>query len=374
MNGEKKLKILFDARHIKDIYSGLARYTYSILDTLISINFYSELEIILDKNQNYSNNPLFLNIQKKISTKIYLAMIDAPLFKFKHHINTSKYVNQSNADVYFYPHFDMPFFINKKSIFVIHDLFPLVMDDYILKYRYIKTLYFKLIIKANLFKNNTECIAISESTKNDIMNFFGKYYESKIKVVYEDSFENATIACVSNKNVAEVVTDSYLFYIGDRRPHKNIQNMINIFDILKHSFNYKGSFIIAGSDKNFNFNINDYIKNKPYIRAIGKVSDEELVTLYKNMDSLFFLSKYEGFGLPIIEASKYNKKIIILNTSSCKEIAPPCTLKLEASSNDHEKAKLISRYINKKLTIDNSEYLKKFSWENSVLSIFNGVI
>jgi hypothetical protein len=98
------LKILFDARHIKDIYSGLARYTHSILKALINNNSFSSLDIILDKNEDYLSNPLFhdIKINKTISTNfIYL---DAPLFKMKHHINISSFVNNRDCDIYFYPH------------------------------------------------------------------------------------------------------------------------------------------------------------------------------------------------------------------------------------------------------------------------------
>lgn len=57
------MKIIFDARQIKEIYSGLARYTHSILYTLIKTDSFDKLEILLDQNENYSTNPLFKNIE-----------------------------------------------------------------------------------------------------------------------------------------------------------------------------------------------------------------------------------------------------------------------------------------------------------------------
>jgi hypothetical protein len=367
------MKIIFDARHIKNVYSGLARYTYSILSVLIDSNQFSQLEIFLDKNNDYSNNPLFTDIEKIKDKNTTIVFLDAPLFKFKHHFNVSKYVNNSDCDIYFYPHFDMPLFIRKKAIFVIHDLLPLVVDNYILKYKFIKQFYFKKIIDLNLTKSNSKCIAVSQSTKNDILNIINKKYDKKIDVVYEDSFETVIDSIIENIKIKEVLKLKFLFYIGDRRPHKNLKEMIDIFKILKTRYNYEGYFIIAGSERNFDIDIDNYIKNESYIKTIGKVSDEELILLYKNMDALFFLSKYEGFGLPIIEAAKYNKKIIVSNSSSCGEIAPKSALKINLKDEIAKKSFEINDYLSKNEIIDNKNYLENFSWKQSVEKIFGDI-
>jgi glycosyltransferase involved in cell wall biosynthesis len=367
------LKILFDARHIKDIYSGLARYTHSILKALMKSSDFSRLEIILDKNENYITNPLFHDIQNYKTNKISFVYLDSPLFKMKHHLNISSFVNNSDCDIYFYPHFDLPVLIKKKSIFVVHDLLPLVVDNYILKYKYLKQQYFKKMIALNLSKKNTKCIAVSKSTKNDLLRIIDNKYNTKIDVVYEDSFEDVVTTEIENNNIESVLDLKYLLYIGDRRPHKNLKEMIDIFKILKYKYQYKGHFIVAGSERNFDINIEEYIKNKDNIKLIGRVSDEELTQLYKNMDCLFFLSKYEGFGLPIIEAAKHNKKIIVANSSSCTEIAPSSAIRVNLDDTVELKAKTINDYLDDRTIIDNSSYIDDFSWDKSAQQIFGAL-
>lgn len=364
------MKILFDARHIKEVYSGLARYTHSILSALIKVNNFNRLDILFDKSENYSTNPLYKDIESKLRSNINFIYVEAPLFKYKHHINISQYVNKSDCDIYFYPHFDMPIFIKKKSVFVIHDLLPLVVDNYILKYKFLKQQFFKNMIAINLAKRNGRCVAVSNSTKNDILRIITQKYANKIDVIYEDSFDD--VICIDNKNfkIEEVLNLKYFLYIGDRRPHKNLKEMIDIFVILKNRYHYNGYFIIAGSEKNFDINIDNYIKDIPYVKIIGRVSDKELTLLYKNMDALFFLSKYEGFGLPIIEAAKHNKKIIVSNSSSCGEIAPDSALKVNLELSLEEKVKNVNLYLNNKNKINNKKYLENFSWEKSVKQIF----
>ena len=363
----QELNILFDARHIENIYSGLGRYTFSVLEALAKMET-GGLEVILDSNVSYSENPLFLKLSSYVNIK--LKYIDAPLYKIKHHFVVSDYVNKSSCDVYFYPHFDSPIFIkNKKIIFVIHDLLPLIVEDYLVNFKVLKKVYFKLICKINLIKKKTNCIAVSNSTKRDILDHISNDSE-KIKVVYEDKFEISIKSKSPNKYVNKITSLNFLFYIGDRRPHKNLMRMVKVFNILKNQYNYDGHLIIAGSEKNFNFDLESYVKENEHIKLIGKVSDEELDILYSKMQGLFFISKYEGFGLPILEAAKYNKPIITSNNSSCIEISPPSALFIDNKSSDESIAEKCIAYINDKTVINNTEYLKKFSWDKSVKEIF----
>lgn len=369
MNRLKNQNILFDARHIENVYSGLGRYTFSVLITLIKKGGWQKLEIILDSNNDYSQNPFFKELSSYTTFKI--SFLNAPLFKFKHHLIVSRYVNQSNSDLYFYPHFDAPVFIRKtKVIFVVHDLLPLVVSNYIQNYRKLKQFFFKSIIKINLKKNNTDCISVSKSTKEDILKYIDSKCREKIKVVYEGSFDTPIKNFEDNYHVNTVLNLKFLFYIGDRRPHKNLPLMIRIFNLLQKKYNYDGYFVIAGSEKNFDVDIDDIVSSNEKIKLIGKVSDSELLSLYKNMESLFFISKYEGFGLPIIESARFMKKIITSNTSSCGEIAPENALLINHNDSIDLISEKIFNYLISEININNTIFLRNFSWEKSLSEIF----
>lgn len=363
------LNILFDARHIENVYSGLGRYTFSVLITLIKKGGWQKLEIILDSNNDYSQNPFFKELSSYSTFKI--TFLNAPLYKFKHHLIVSRYVNESNSDLYFYPHFDAPVFIRKiKVIFVVHDLLPLVVGNYIQKYKKLKQFFFKSVIKINLKKNNTNCISVSKSTREDILKYIDSKCKEKIKVVHEDAFDISIKNFKDNYHVTTVLNLKYLLYIGDRRPHKNLPKMIRIFTLLQKKYNYDGYFVIAGSEKNFDVDIDGLVSSNEKIKLIGKVSDIELLSLYKNMESLFFISKYEGFGLPIIESARFMKKIITTNTSSCGEIAPENALLINNNDSIDLIGEKVFNYLNSDVKINNINFLKNFSWEKSVSEIF----
>jgi len=377
--------IIFDGRHIINKYSGLGRFTFSLLLELINSNNYSKLDIIIQDKLKIEDNEILFYIKNLKNDKIKFIKIDAPLFNFIKGNNIAKYVNSKNPDLYFYPHFDIPFGIKAKSIFVVHDVFSKktffhekdnsFIDDFIYslkKKRYIKNVIFNNNVKFNLSKKNLSCIAVSNSTKKDMLEFIDPIYQDKIKVVYEASFENNILIDSSQNFLDEnLFKNKYLLYVGDRRPHKNLKHMIDIFnEISKKDKSLK--FYIVGSQKLINFDYKKYVRqlNNKNIIEISNVSDTDLQNLYKFCTAFFFLSKHEGFGLPILEAAKYDKKIITSNKSSLIEIAPKNSLLLDPYIDIEIATKKILSYINKNIIIDNKDYLKNFSWKKAMKEIF----
>lgn len=365
--------ILFDARHISNQYSGLGRYTFSILVTLLfKSSLYKKLKIILQKDSD-DLNTLSIKELVKTNSSVELIEVKSKNFSLAHHILLPLKLLFIKHELYFYPHFDLPSFYFKKSIFVIHDLKYLKLENQISSFIKPKKFLFKNIIRFNIYKRNTTCICVSNSTRNDVKEIINNKLYSKLKVVYEDTF----IKELSNLEVRPTIKNiieqfpKFLFYIGDRRPHKNLKKTINIINILNQELNYPCTFVIAGSENNFDFNLDEYILENENVMAIGTVNDKELELLYENMSALLYLSKYEGFGLPILEAAKYNKKIVTSNISSIPEVCPASALMLDINQDEYILAKHIFEYLKcENIDLNHKEHLSKFSWSNSVDEIF----
>jgi len=361
-------KIIFDARHISIEYSGLGRYSLHLLEGLIShTGQITDLIILIESSINPENSlyKRLCNIVENCNAA-RLEKVSIKTFSFSHYFKLHKLINKYENHEYFYPHFDLPFGIKNQSQFVIHDLFPLIVKGYMVKNAFLKKVVFYLLCMRSLLASSSSCIAISISTFNDILGYFPFVNRQKLRVVH--SSDCLSIIETNSENKEDI--KPFLFFIGDRRPHKNLKKMIDVFTLLKKNYGYHGSFIIAGSTNNFDLDIDSYITDKKDIKIVGPVSDKELSFYYQNMDSLFFLSKYEGFGLPILEAARFNKKIITSNTSSLPEVTPSSGLMLTPDGSVEDLTSSIANYLKLPITIENKTFLANFSWSKTACKIF----
>ena len=368
------MKLIFDARPMFAQFSGLGRYTHSLLHSLLSTRTNQSYDVIvLLYSQGESAKPsahfsLTNFIKDGVCTAEY---VDAAPISLRQHLVVSRVVNKINPDKYFYPHFDMPLGISAETTFVIHDLTPVVISDYIQKYSSIKRLYFTSMVKFWVH-HSTNCIAVSKTTKKDILSIVGGQYAKKIKVAYEGpilTYTNDMIVNFSNSFIGDL-PKSYLLYVGDRRPHKNLSRLFNLFSELKTEHGYEGELVLVGSTKNYGDNIDQMIGRTAHVKVMGNVSDYELLALYEGMDSLVLLSKYEGFGLPVIEAARLGKKMIISDGGSLAEISPPSACVLSNDLPIKIAAQKAIDYIKDDTKAEYLDFNTLFSWEQASRIMF----
>ncbi len=349
-------------------HSGLSRYCFEIATSILKrAHEFESLIFLSNKRSIYQNNVKYQTLSKLIKQKnnTKLHVVEHLPFKLSGYLLLHRTINKFSDHAYLYPHYDSPLFIKNKTFFVVHDLFVLLLGDYVTRFRVVKKLVFYLhLLHSLLFYN---CLTISKSTKRDIKHHYDFMKRKKISVIYSG------ISNISLSTEIEEINYDYLFYIGDFRPHKNLKRMIDIFTILQDQYKYSGKFIIAGNNETFDFDVTNYVKNNADIIIMGNISDQSLKTYLFNMQALFFFSKYEGFGLPILEAAHYNKKIITTNISAIPEVAPKNSLLLELEDSDLKCAEHIHHYLKKSVHLNNSEHLKKFTWERAAAEMLKEI-
>ena len=224
---------------------------------------------------------------------------------------------ENKVFLFHFPHINLPLYIPKNLIVTIHDLRPFTEywdRNYIKKKIY--EWYFKRAIK-----NAKKLITDSKHIKEEILKDFPEI-EFKIKVIYP-FIDNKFLNKVNNKNqYNKIVTGDYILFIGSRKKHKNLSQLIYAFNSIKDSFpNLK--LVIAGK-KDSRVDDIDLLKEKFNIKdrliEIISPSDEKILCLYKYAKAFVFPSLYEGFGLPPLEAMACGIPVIVSNIPVLKEI------------------------------------------------------
>jgi glycosyltransferase involved in cell wall biosynthesis len=222
-----------------------------------------------------------------------------------------------NKNIFFSPTPSIPIFgklLNKKNILIptIHDMIPFLIKK---KYSLLRGIYIKALSKYAA-KNSDRIITVSEYSKYDIVRITG-INENKIEVIYNFIPE---MQFTSNN-----YSETYFITICTIEPGKNIENMIIGFDkFLKRNEEYSNyNYIIVGQ---FGWNYNSIIslikklnlENK--VKLTGYLEDVKKNSLLQNCTGMIYLSKYEGFGIPPLEAMYYGKVSIVSDTSSLPEV------------------------------------------------------
>lgn len=206
-----------------------------------------------------------------------------------------------------------------KSVVTIHDLIFLKFPElYKPIDRFLYNQKFKYAVQ-----NADKVIAISEQTKKDIVDFYN-IDSKKIDVIYQGchpAFKTThTQDAKDNLRKKYNLPDKFLLNVGSIEPRKNA------FQIVKAIEHIDTPLLIIGKETAYSNEIKEFIKDKGLqnrIFLLQGFSMEELATIYSMAEIFIYPSKYEGFGIPIIEALYSGTPVITSNSGVFPEAAGP---------------------------------------------------
>lgn len=277
---------------------------------------------------------------------------------------------RTKPDIFLSPDGFLSLTTNVKSVGVIHDLnfehFP--EDIPFLVRKYYSGMFPRFAKKA------TRIATVSEFSKSDII----KTYEvapSKIDVVYNgasDIFKPITVAEQQQIRAKFSQGYEYFFFIGTLHPRKNLVNLFKAFDQFKKGNSSGIKLILAGARMWWTDEIRLAYEGMEYrddVIFTGRVSDQELASLMASALALTYVSYFEGFGIPILEAFHCDTPVITSNLTSMPEVAgnaailtdpfsiPSIADAMQKMASDHN--------FRQKLIEAGREQRQKFSWEQT---------
>lgn len=218
-----------------------------------------------------------------------------------------------------------------RSVVTIHDLIFLRHPEY---YNKIDVLLYKLKFHLTL-READRIIAISECTKRDIMHF-GHVEPDRIDVIYQACStryrQQATQQMLDTVRQRYSLPERYILNVGTVEERKNIMLAAKALTLLPSDI----ALVIVGRQTDYCRQVGDYahshgISNR--IVFLHNVGNQDLPALYQMAQVFVYPSRYEGFGIPIIEAIQSGLPVVAC-TGSCLEEAggPNC---LYVSPDDH---------------------------------------
>ncbi|MFT6915509.1 MAG: glycosyltransferase involved in cell wall biosynthesis [Motiliproteus sp.] len=221
-------------------------------------------------------------------------------------------------DVLWSPGYVLSFLFSKVQVVSIHDGFAWRFGKEI---GVIKTLYWKFAvpISAKIAKN---IISISNSSAVDIVEYC-KVKSDKISTIYLAGSQLSSFdACDEILSDFRLSKHDYFLCVGFFKEIKNPYRIIEAY--IKYRLEAKDpkSLVLVGVVLGKSAqSIYDHIKNVEGVVVAGKVTDEALSGFYQNSSGLIFVSLYEGFGIPVLEAQMLGCPVVTSNNSAMAEIS-----------------------------------------------------
>ena len=246
---ENKMKILIDAFGIVNETTGVGQYSLQLLNALSEIDTRNEYYICLQKKLN-DNHPIF-NLKNK--QNFFLIRDDVSAIGPKKQLYCYKLLrrNRFKFDLFHSLNSELPLYGNMKSVVTFHDLKYIKYPYFLNKFSTIKSKYLKYTMKKGAEKAN-KIIAVSQSTKKDIIHLLG-IEKDKITVIYEASnlgmyFQKNDL---SNSEILRKysIQKPYFLYVGEKRPHKNLEGLIKAFAIYKEKYDSRNSSLVLTGKK-----------------------------------------------------------------------------------------------------------------------------
>ncbi len=361
------MNIAIDGFEINSRFTGVGRFLYNLLDALVKIdkkNHYTLFVKEIANHQIKSDNlkTVILNSEKSHTRWQNSDLKDA--------------LKRENFDLFFSPNHSIPFFYKGLSLMTIPDVsWKGVPGDFSFKERTVRDIKTRFSIKKSPL-----IFTISEFSKKEIIKHYGVSQGRVIPIHLgiEDKFKRSTKKNIIKFREKYRLGSSHLIgFLGSMFERRHINELIAAFNEFKRKIDVK--LILAGENQ-YKKGPNDINSNG--IIYIQRLPEKEINDFYSSLDLFVYLSKYEGFGFPPIEALKCKTPSLLLKSSSLSEIYKDIGYFINSTDPKELSQKMeaiLTGKINRKQTFIGNLIEKKdyFSWErvaNDFLKYFKDTI
>jgi glycosyltransferase involved in cell wall biosynthesis len=355
--------------------SGVANYTYNLIINLLKYAPENEYRVFYSSLRRPKSVLTQLQELRNLGGKVYCYRLPPRVLKYlwnTHHLLPIEWLMGKLDAFWSSDYLRPPLDKETLGITTVHDI----------TWKIFPRFHTKKIVEAHLKKMGRTIlfgdlvIFDSNSTQDDVFRQFPHIQNRNVtKVIYpgiggqyQKKLRKKDVNITLKKYGIDLSTN-YLIYVGAIEPRKNLDKAVKVFAQLIKKRKYQDfKFYLVGRAgwKNEKlFRLIKRLKLKEKVKFLGFIPDRDLPVLYKAARANIYLSKYEGFGLPPIEAASCGTPTLLYANSSLKELFHSS---YPYATNNTELNTLINIINNKQPELYKT-YSRKYSWKLAVKQI-----
>jgi len=217
-------------------------------------------------------------------------------------------------------------------------------------------------------------IAISESTRQDVIDFLGVPAD-RVTVVYcgaDPMFRSLPPEQIGEYRRQHNLPDQFVLFLGTLEPRKNLDRLLRAYAEWRKVDPRAPHLVIAGAQGWYYHAVLNLVHGlglEESVIFLGYVAREDLPLLYNNAHMFVYPSLFEGFGLPVLEAMACGVPVITSNVSSLPEVAGEAAVLVDPTSTDQLRESLVSLWRDsdrrRELAAQGGRQASRFTWKRT---------
>lgn len=344
--------VAIDAKELADEH--LKSLGYILLEVIPSLK---EYELVLLSDVDIPNKYIPHNATVVTRGEKYKGGFDL----FKYQLWMKHQMIRYHADCYYQiNHFSVVPTKGIKQIVVVHDLYPL---EKIERYSFIQRLTYRISMIGTMINAN-KIFTVSNFTKRRLEHYFWK--SDKIEVNYDGVDDPPHI---DNLEKYSCVEDPFCLMLGRVNHFKGTMRVVTLFDKYLSDCGYK--LVIAGQAQSEDVisQMKEITERNHNIIWLNYVDNNTKEWLLRNCSLMIYASRYDGFGIPPLEAAIRRKKVILNDIEVLREISKNTANYIDFNTEDEMVVKAIKDSLSdndEKKKDEMYEIAKQYTWKQFV--------
>ena len=232
--------------------------------------------------------------------------------------SVTRWLNKNKPDIYYSPDGFIPLRSSVRCVPVVHDLAPLIYPQYM---RWRDYIYYRLF-QVRMIRKAWFVSTVSNFSKNEIVNYC-KIKPEKVFVGYNGLHSGFIDQPKASTSLDDLSIDKpHFLYYGSIHPRKNVFGVIKSFE----KYREKGGqamLVIAGRRAWKSNEVDELLNHSPvaeHMIWLPYLESSTLQMVLREALGLIYISHYEGFGLPVLEAMDSGVPVITSENSAMSEV------------------------------------------------------